>query len=344
MLTRHPRKHEKTHSRPWKCTEPSCKYHEYGWPTEKERDRHMNDKHSTSPNMYKCHFSPCPYESKRESNCKQHMEKAHGWKYVRSKNNGKAPKKPPAANTPPTPQTPGSNFFNPRTPDYSEGDVAVENHPVHGSAPSPYTNANNDTFGPYDPNIPWDDPTEMDDFASTGHTTTWGSESGLTNSPVAPSPFITNLPSSEEESLFGTDFDWANMNHDFTSFNAQLITPATSVYQPTLDAFSRNPSISMDQPMCGQGSSLSPCGQGDAMLYSPFSMHENDPASMDEGYVEFHQQGIEKPKYDFNLFETTNTSTLNTQDMFPDLTAIPAEWVRRQGSQMMVEELLPMED
>ena len=76
-------KHEKTHSRPWKCAELNCKYHKYGWPTEKERDRHMNDKHSAAPTLFKCHFHPCPYESKRERNCKQHMEKAHGWIYVR---------------------------------------------------------------------------------------------------------------------------------------------------------------------------------------------------------------------------------------------------------------------
>lgn len=82
-------KHEKTHSRPWKCTERSCKYFELGWPTEKERDRHINDKHSRAPVMYKCLFAPCTYQSKRESNCKQHMEKSHGWAYVRSKNNGR---------------------------------------------------------------------------------------------------------------------------------------------------------------------------------------------------------------------------------------------------------------
>lgn len=29
--------------------------------------------------MFKCGFSPCSYESKRESNLRQHMEKAHGW-------------------------------------------------------------------------------------------------------------------------------------------------------------------------------------------------------------------------------------------------------------------------
>ncbi len=82
-------KHEKTHSRPWKCSVESCKYHQYGWPTEKEMDRHHNDKHSAAPPLYECRFKPCPYRSKRESNCKQHMEKAHGWTYVRSKNNGK---------------------------------------------------------------------------------------------------------------------------------------------------------------------------------------------------------------------------------------------------------------
>ncbi|KAL0474211.1 hypothetical protein QR685DRAFT_1723 [Neurospora intermedia] len=84
-------KHEKTHSRPWKCPVKTCKYHEYGWPTEKEMDRHHNDKHSSAPPMYECLFKPCPYKSKRESNCKQHMEKAHGWTYVRTKTNGKKP-------------------------------------------------------------------------------------------------------------------------------------------------------------------------------------------------------------------------------------------------------------
>jgi hypothetical protein len=35
--------------------------------------------------LYECHFKPCPYKSKRESNCKQHMERIHGWVWVRSK-------------------------------------------------------------------------------------------------------------------------------------------------------------------------------------------------------------------------------------------------------------------
>ncbi|USW47616.1 Putative Zinc finger C2H2-type [Septoria linicola] len=110
-------KHVKTHERPWKCSEVDCKYHEFGWPTEKERDRHVNDKHSSAPSLYHCMFKPCPYTSKRESNCKQHMEKAHGWDYVRSKSNGKGKAtkvvRLPQGSVPPSPS---STMLTPLTP------------------------------------------------------------------------------------------------------------------------------------------------------------------------------------------------------------------------------------
>ncbi|KAI5292813.1 copper-binding transcription factor [Ascosphaera acerosa] len=77
-------KHMKTHTRPYKCPEPACKYFTVGWPTEKERDRHVNDKHSKNPRLYHCEFG-CGYQSKRESNCKQHMEKTHNYTYERMK-------------------------------------------------------------------------------------------------------------------------------------------------------------------------------------------------------------------------------------------------------------------
>jgi hypothetical protein len=82
-------KHAKSHSRPFKCAVEGCKYYEHGWPTAKELERHVNDKHSIAPRTFRCAFTPCAYESKRESNCKQHMEKKHGWDYQRSKSNGK---------------------------------------------------------------------------------------------------------------------------------------------------------------------------------------------------------------------------------------------------------------
>jgi uncharacterized C2H2 Zn-finger protein len=81
-------KHSKSHTRPYKCKDPTCKYHTFGWPTAKELERHNNDKHSATPRTFPCLFRPCTYWSKRESNCKQHMEKAHNWEYVRSKSKG----------------------------------------------------------------------------------------------------------------------------------------------------------------------------------------------------------------------------------------------------------------
>ncbi|OIW34076.1 hypothetical protein CONLIGDRAFT_208300 [Coniochaeta ligniaria NRRL 30616] len=82
-------KHAKSHSRPFKCAFQNCKYWSLGWPTAKELERHVNDKHSAAPQTYPCLFQHCSYRSKRESNCKQHMEKTHGWRYVRSKSNGR---------------------------------------------------------------------------------------------------------------------------------------------------------------------------------------------------------------------------------------------------------------
>lgn len=78
-------------------------------PTQKELGSHNDDKHSVHPVLYKCHYSPCPYKSKRESNCKQHMEKSHGWTYVRSKNNGKNHCKAGDSSLP----TPSSNLRTP---------------------------------------------------------------------------------------------------------------------------------------------------------------------------------------------------------------------------------------
>ncbi|KAF3481958.1 zinc finger transcription factor [Arthroderma uncinatum] len=111
-------KHEKIHTRPWKCFDTKCKYHELGWPTEKERDRHMNDKHSKSPKKFKCLYPGCPYDTKRQSNCKQHMEKLHGYTYVRSKNNGKtanqtSPQSTPMTTNISTPQAPAANVSTP---------------------------------------------------------------------------------------------------------------------------------------------------------------------------------------------------------------------------------------
>lgn len=84
-------KHAYSHIRPFKCAVPTCKYYTLGWPTRKELERHVNDKHAPTPKTYACLFQPCPYRSKRQSNCNQHMEKTHEWTYVRSKTSSARP-------------------------------------------------------------------------------------------------------------------------------------------------------------------------------------------------------------------------------------------------------------
>lgn len=125
-------KHEKTHSRPFKCAHPTCKYHDLGLPTEKELDRHMNDKHTDRPKMYKCKF--CEFSTKRESNCKQHMEKKHDWNYQRSKGKDKAVQLTPAA----TPQTSNAGYNSVQPSPASYGQPIDDMSPYSNSHVSPY--------------------------------------------------------------------------------------------------------------------------------------------------------------------------------------------------------------
>lgn len=327
-------KHEKTHSRPWKCNEPSCKYSQYGWPTEKERDRHVNDKHSMAPNMYKCQYHPCPYESKRESNCKQHMEKAHGWAYVRSKNNGKSGKKPTkVGKTPPTPQvaTPNSYIFDASGSEFG-GDSSspyMSNYSVPPSAngspgdgsshlssfESPYLGVNESTT-PFEPTFSWGDSYNRltpQSYTPSSHRL---STDSLTTAPSAPSSY-------EMEPLFGGTYDWSNLdlsssNLDLTSMNIQLdATSPLSIDTRPLHVYSRNPSISVEGPQSVENPNLSPGAQGNQMLYSPY---HNEV--VDEGYEDF-ATNAGKPAADFALFDSRPSSSLGGS-LFSDLPSLPA--------------------
>ncbi|KAL8809356.1 MAG: hypothetical protein Q9200_003477 [Gallowayella weberi] len=343
-------KHEKTHSRPWKCSEKSCKYHSYGWPTEKERDRHVNDKHSSSPSMYKCQFRPCPYESKRESNCKQHMEKAHGWAYVRSKNNGKT-KKNSTGKTPPTPQITTPNF-DASSPEFG---VASSSHGYGGAysvAPSVNDSEESlshsalntplmdldDRFAPFDVNFPWHEgyngfnPTNPSPYTPSSHRLSMDTGS-MTHAPTIPSSFENSLTPHEQDHLFTDNFDWSNIdtNNDFASFNIQLATPASSVEMRPLSAFTRNPSICVNQTASGEIPSLSPGAQGNVMLYSPYSQTEGP---VDEAFEDF-AADAGKPSGDFPLFDTSSSMASNgNQCMFQDLSSLgPSVWSGR-GTQL----------
>lgn len=281
-------KHEKTHSRPWKCPLPTCKYHDYGWPTEKEMDRHINDKHSDAPAMFECLFKPCPYKSKRESNCKQHMEKAHGWTYVRTKTNGK---KAPSLNGSTAQQTPPlGNVSTPSsTPSYSvptppEDQVMTSDFPLY--------------------------PDHADWLATYGMQpdTIDAMDLGLENpSPASATSSYEQYPPYQNGSTFIINDEDIYAAH--VQIPAQLPTPEQiyskmmpqqmPVYHHAL------PQPCATVPILGQPQ-FSPNAQQNAVLYTPTSLREVDEG-FDESYA---TDGA-----DFQLFP----ATLDKSDVFQSL-------------------------
>jgi hypothetical protein len=300
-------KHEKTHSRPWKCPEHGCKYMDYGWPTEKELDRHINDKHSSAPVLYKCHYSPCPYKSKRESNCKQHMEKSHGWTYVRSKNNGKNRSKNGDTSLP-TPQT--SNHRTPEsenvlTPNEDEDDYNMGNtrNGSIGFDQSVYNDAADFpeyTTDEFDFNAlpPFISPVDSNNHHNS------------INSSAGTSPFMVNANSNNfqmnnsVEANFGPNFGTGNdfmLYGDDDIYNAharvQIPTPSDSIFQPSLDTYMNTVPIKSDNIP-----HISPGGHGNTMLYTPTSL-----TAVDESFEYEPDNGMGQ---DFQLFASANTNML----------------------------------
>ena len=298
--------------------------------------------------MYKCQYRPCPYESKRESNCKQHMEKTHGWAYVRSKNNGKS-KKTQAGKTPPTPRV-STPSFDASSPEFGVasssrsygGAFSVEpsingsdDLRSHSALNTPFMDLD-DRFAPFEVNdFPWNEsyhginPANPSPFTPSSQHLSLDAGS-MTNAPTNHSSFETLL--SPHDHVFTENYDWSNINtdSDFTSMNIQLATPANSIETRPLDAFSCNPPICIDQAPNGQVPSLSPGAQGNVMLYSPYSQNEG---AIDEGYEDF-SGDVGKPTEDFALFDSapgssSMTSTGN-QHMFQDLSNfVPTVWSGR---------------
>ncbi|KAL2258955.1 hypothetical protein VTK26DRAFT_7542 [Humicola hyalothermophila] len=314
-------KHEKTHSRPWKCPVPTCKYHEYGWPTEKEMDRHHNDKHASSPPMFECLYKPCPYKSKRESNCKQHMEKAHGWTYVRTKTNGKKSSSSVAGNSAqPTPQ-----LQNIATPS-SEHSVGVATPPdtwsgMYGSSLD---------FPTYIPNDA--------DFSMIPQEIT------LDYSPIDnPTPSTdSGMDHNSAYQDIPTDF---TLNEDIYSAPVRLPTPPMNpnIYNKSA-VHQFVPFTAADLCPPQPAPQLSPIGQGNTMLYTPNSMSE-----VDDSFDEHHEfatianavnggdfilfpnnASVSKPMFNESLFAATEIPSLtagysqpSSQDL---LNAFNVDW------------------
>lgn len=292
-------KHEKTHSRPWKCPVETCKYHDYGWPTEKEMDRHCNDKHNTTPPMYKCLYPPCPYKSKRESNCKQHMEKAHGWEYVRTKTNGG--KKPgtsksgsvsghtPQMNGLPTPPNSNPSICMPTPPEEH-----LQFHPHSIDFPA-YVPAEQ----PFDFNtLPQEiqlDPMDYSDYSPVDHTTP------LTDPGLDPSSF---------QDPATVNYQWDDI---YSANRAQIPVPTfPRELVEQFVAFSEN---EMSKTLLGPH--ISPIGQGNAMLYTPHSL-----VDVDETFDDIPVDASAGP--DFLLFDPPTTTKATFQAPLFSNTEMPS--------------------
>ncbi|KKY27529.1 putative zinc finger transcription factor [Diplodia seriata] len=305
-------KHEKTHSRPWKCTEAKCKYHDLGWPTEKERDRHVNDKHTTAPPQYKCLFTPCAYASKRESNCKQHMEKAHGWTYVRSKANGKGVKKPSGSSTSLTPSTPLTPFIN--TP--ASGPMHQMNTPVTpfdnspAMPPSIGSEFEFDNNFNYSSNLPLLNTDFQPDWRRESITTAGTSLTGSSShSPAQPTSFEEAITTPDTDFNHSADSLMFDQNFSFNP-SVQQPTPALSDDNIFADHF---PPLSMNNQnlnLTGFGSAnsthLSPGAQPDLTLFSPMTTNNNNNM-IDEGFGDDFL-----PSGDFTLFDSIGNASANS--------------------------------
>ncbi|KAJ4016631.1 copper-binding transcription factor [Fusarium irregulare] len=303
-------KHEKTHSRPWKCPVPTCKYHSYGWPTEKEMDRHHNDKHSDAPAMYECAFKPCPYKSKRESNCKQHMEKAHGWTYVRTKTNGK--KLPSIAGSVQQQTPPLGNMSTPSSTEYN-------------SVPTPPQNDVTQFMGNDFPLYPTDS-----DWMSHNNIPSEAMHLDLTldsTSPASASSYEQYAPY-QNGSAFILDNEDLYAAH--MQLPTQLPTPEQLMYsnpkmmQQQLPMYQQVP---QQVPVQAAPSQFSPTGQETAMLFTPNSLRD-----VDEGFDDsFGGDGMDFPLFPSgdNMVKTNDYPSLfgeipsanlsfsqNSQDLF----------------------------
>ncbi|KAF3052011.1 copper-binding transcription factor [Didymella keratinophila] len=305
-------KHEKTHSRPWKCSEEKCKYFDLGWPTEKERDRHVNDKHSTAPAQYKCLYPPCTYASKRESNCKQHMEKAHGWEYVRSKSNGRK-KSQALGNSPATPLTPflgtpqSVALTTPITPFMASPSVPLVNDFDFQGFQTPAMSLHN-----------FQDDYRRDSITTDGTHLTYSSS----NSPVEPNSFMEAAVTPADIAIDHTVpmFTDCGMGSNF-NMNVQQYTPALSTdfnFNEPMFTMNSNHTLGLTQ--------LSPMAQPDVTLFSP-------QMQVDEGFGDAMDcldiQTFSRPTEDFTLFDSApagNMSMNNTANFFPEFNQLGGQF------------------
>ena len=264
------------------------------------------------------------------------MEKAHGWAYIRAKSNGKSDRKAQRVKNPSSQSnaTPASSIFEVSSPEFGNalsppvdycgfpvpcsvnGSVASSDESIPQSTSE--SGWMDHTFAPLTPDFTYG---QIQEFPPVSLQHQPWDEPSMSLSNIPPQ-FDATSPPLNFDPLFTDNFDWSNLNDD-SSFNLQLFTPANSVDNLSGDAYSRNPSVSLEHPTSGQIPSLSPGAQGSVMLYSPFS---NNDSAIDEGYEDF-SVDLRKPGTDFALFGESKASSAGTAGMmFQELGSLQTAW------------------
>ncbi|KAH0537088.1 hypothetical protein FGG08_006090 [Glutinoglossum americanum] len=292
---------------------------------------------------------PCDLTSKRESNCKQHMEKAHGWEYVRSKKTRGMPTGRPSAAESHTPEateipTPISSVgvTTPMTRVLSYG-----NDP-HGVSPGGYSVAGSisgsDGDASYGCNVYEEPqqpsyPTQQEAFSFNDYPSTFNQNGAYIQPYIPPETIVDHasasnanaVPGPLEGSLISSQpsvpnvydaIDWSSLSVYCDNIHTfQLLTPDNSAGQTVYDSFDlpgnpyQNASCSgVTQQHAPHIVGLSPGAQGNMVLYSPESGNE----ITDEGYDEF-LGSSGKPINDFQLFPSgaSGSSHGMNEGMFP---------------------------
>jgi len=255
------------------------------------------------------------------------MEKAHGWEYVRSKNNGKNREKQSIHGLP-TPQTtlartPSSDGHTVNTPDEDDTDMQSAWAPTypHGQ--------NQLDFPEYNPSD------EVDMFGSTHQLQLDYSPISEMNhsSSSSHSPFIGNTMGQDhfqenfqDFSTNGVDFNLYE-NEDLYSANVQLPTPNHEVFQ----RLNVGPYGTSGIPYGADPvPHISPIGHGNTMLYTPTSLRDVDEGFSDEfvpsKFENFGPTNSHLNNTDFQLFPSSTGGTVASSApsaLFGEIPTVP---------------------
>jgi len=233
------------------------------------------------------------------------MEKAHGWQYVRSKNNGKNREK--GSTGLPTPQmtnmqTPSSEGNTVDTPDedmFTDLSTGYDSSAIYNADalnfPEYTTHSEIDMFGSNHAQLQLDySPiSEMDQSASAGHSPYLDTNMGQDHFQENFQDFATN----------GTgDFNLYD-NEDLYSANVQLPTPSHEIFQRLDTSAYTTSGVPYDADPVPH---ISPVGQGNTMLYTPNSLQEVDE------FEDFFPSNSMGNTADFQLYPSSTGGTITS--------------------------------